>query len=193
MISLQFEVGIGTFQVDWTEKDGQPFLSQIHCLVSKKEQGSTHLIRVEQSPYLIKNVVKQIRNFFDTGEPLNAVPWSYIDRRGWTDFQVQVYQSLTMIPHGETRTYSWLASRVGNIQACRAVGQALRKNPLPILIPCHRVVSAQALGGFMGVLDPDQPELKFKKHLIELEHSFLSPPFSFLSATPSFIGNVSFA
>ncbi len=66
-----------------------------------------------------------------------------------TDFQRQVYHATCTIPYGETRSYGWVAEKIGNPKAARAVGQALNKNPLPILIPCHRVIGHDAsLVGF---------------------------------------------
>ncbi|MEK6705660.1 MAG: MGMT family protein, partial [Bdellovibrionota bacterium] len=79
------------------------------------------------------------------------------------------------IPYGETRTYGWVASRIKNPSANRAVGQALRSNPLPIIIPCHRIVSANSLGGFMGHTNPDDPELKLKQGLLALEGIYRQP------------------
>jgi O-6-methylguanine DNA methyltransferase len=65
-----------------------------------------------------------------------------------TSFQNQVWQGLCTIPYGTVKTYGEVASMIGNPRACRAVGQANRQNPLPILVPCHRVVSHQGLGGY---------------------------------------------
>ncbi len=65
------------------------------------------------------------------------------------------------------------------------LSRPLRRNPIPILLPCHRIVSADALGGFMGTTDPDQPELKLKSWLIEHENGYLNPAFSFFSAIPA--------
>ena len=59
-----------------------------------------------------------------------------------TPFMTGVWTELGRIPHGETRSYSEIATAVGNPRACRAVGQAINRNPIPILIPCHRVVGA---------------------------------------------------
>ena len=68
-----------------------------------------------------------------------------------TRFQCRVWGACRDIPPGETRTYGWIAKelRLGNAH-CRAIGNALRVNPLPILVPCHRVVSASGLGGYAG-------------------------------------------
>ena len=66
-----------------------------------------------------------------------------------TAFQQRVWQALLDIPYGEVRTYSQVAQAVGNPRACRAVGQANNKNPIPLIIPCHRVVAAGGkLGGY---------------------------------------------
>lgn len=80
-----------------------------------------------------------------------------------TPFQRKVWQELCRIPYGETATYGAIAARIGNPKAVRAVGQANHRNPIPILIPCHRVVAANGrLGGYGGGTD-----LKIK--LLKLE------------------------
>lgn len=65
-----------------------------------------------------------------------------------TGFQKIVWRALTGIPYGETRTYAQLAAGISNPRACRAVGGANGRNPIPVIIPCHRVVAANGLGGF---------------------------------------------
>ncbi|MCS6963496.1 MAG: methylated-DNA--[protein]-cysteine S-methyltransferase [Thermoflexus sp.] len=68
-----------------------------------------------------------------------------------TPFQQRVWKEAARIPYGQTLTYRELARRIGQPQAARAVGQALGANPLPILIPCHRVIAADGrLGGYTG-------------------------------------------
>ncbi len=59
-----------------------------------------------------------------------------------TPFQQQVWRMLLTIPFGETRSYQWLAEAVGRPKAARAVGQAVGKNPLPLVVPCHRIIAA---------------------------------------------------
>ncbi len=83
---------------------------------------------------------------------------------GGSDFQRQVWAALVRIPWGETRTYGELARRLGREGAARAVGSANGANPLPLLIPCHRVVAAGGLGGYSG-------GLALKRQLLELEGS----------------------
>jgi methylated-DNA-[protein]-cysteine S-methyltransferase len=80
-----------------------------------------------------------------------------------TNFQVNVWQALLTIPFGETRSYGQLARQLGNPQAMRAVGAANGRNPIPIVVPCHRVIGASGdLVGFGG-------GLKMKAQLLELE------------------------
>ncbi|SDM00135.1 methylated-DNA-[protein]-cysteine S-methyltransferase [Franzmannia pantelleriensis] len=67
-----------------------------------------------------------------------------------SDFQRQVWAALLRIPYGETRTYGELARRLGRDGAARAIGAASGANPLPLLIPCHRVVAADGMGGYSG-------------------------------------------
>lgn len=70
-----------------------------------------------------------------------------------TDFQRQVWQAIAAIPTGETRTYGELAQMIGRPNAVRAVGSACGKNPVPLFIPCHRVVAAHGgVGGFTAGL-----------------------------------------
>lgn len=140
--------------------------------------------------FVLSDLTKTFENYFSHGAPLGAVPWDLIDDRGWTSFQRQVYRAIADIPHGETRTYGWVAQRIGNGAAGRAVGQALRSNPLPILIPCHRVVASTSLGGFMGLVDPECSELRLKQRLISLEEEFLNPLFDFLTPSRELLGPI---
>lgn len=85
-----------------------------------------------------------------------------------TDFQRRCWRSLCDIPYGETISYGEQAARVGSPKACRAVGMANHNNPIPIIIPCHRVVGrGGSLTGYGGGLD-------VKAFLLELERRELS-------------------
>ena len=80
-----------------------------------------------------------------------------------TDFMLRVWKSLLNIPYGETRSYQEIALSVGNKKASRAVGHACKQNPIPIIIPCHRVIGTNGkLTGFGGGLE-------LKARLLELE------------------------
>lgn len=97
-------------------------------------------------------------------EVLRRYAWS---RLGLTDFQISVYEACASIPFGEVRTYSQLAAEIGRPGAARAVGGALRRNPVPILVPCHRVVGSDgSLRGFGG---SRAEGLEVKRWLLELE------------------------
>jgi methylated-DNA-[protein]-cysteine S-methyltransferase len=87
-----------------------------------------------------------------------------------TDFQNEIWRQIALIPFGETVTYTELARRAGAPEAVRAAGTAAGKNPLGIIIPCHRVVGKHgALGGYAG-------GLKRKQHLLALEKSYREKP-----------------
>ena len=80
-----------------------------------------------------------------------------------TDFQKRVWEALIQIPYGETRTYKEIAAAAGNPKASRAVGMANNRNPIPIIIPCHRVIGTNgSLTGYAG-------GLKVKEYLLKLE------------------------
>lgn len=79
-----------------------------------------------------------------------------------TDFQKMVWNEISMIPYGETASYSDLAKRIGRPNAYRAVGNACNSNPIPLIIPCHRVVASNDIGGFGG-------GLALKKKLMDIE------------------------
>ncbi len=81
-----------------------------------------------------------------------------------TEFEREVWSALSLIPFGETRTYKWVAETIGRAGAVRAVGQALSKNPIPIVVPCHRVIeSGGSIGGYaLGV--------NTKVRLLEMEY-----------------------
>jgi O-6-methylguanine DNA methyltransferase len=79
-----------------------------------------------------------------------------------TAFQMKVWRTIQKIPSGETRTYGEAAAMAGCPKGARAIGQAMHRNPLPIVFPCHRVVAANGLGGFSG-----GPGLK--RYLLERE------------------------
>lgn len=80
-----------------------------------------------------------------------------------TPFQKKVLSEVARIPYGEKRTYGEVAARLGNARASRAVGTANANNPLPLVIPCHRVVATTGLGGYGG-------GLKMKKSLLDMEN-----------------------
>ncbi len=100
------------------------------------------------------------------GAPNDFPRNSPLIQRG-SPFQHRVWRALCGIPFATTRTYGEIARELGNPHLARAVGQACNRNPLPLIIPCHRVVSSTGLGGFAGggkvkktLLDYEQARLK---------------------------------
>ncbi len=89
-------------------------------------------------------------------------PEAELDLSGFTEFQRQVFAAVQSIPRGQTLTYGEVALLVGRPGAARAVGQTMAKNPFLILVPCHRVVSKEGLGGFGWGLEA-------KRRLLEAE------------------------
>ena len=82
-----------------------------------------------------------------------------------TYFQKMVWQTVLSIPYGSTRSYSWVAKRIGSPGSYRAVGQALKANPIAIFVPCHRIIAADgSLGGYAGTSG-----LGMKRDLLKLE------------------------
>jgi methylated-DNA-[protein]-cysteine S-methyltransferase len=125
------------------------------------------LLRIRE-PYIVKesdstilsDLPQRLRHYF-TGEPVYFP--DKLDLRETTSFQQRVWKATQTIPYGETRSYAQLADQLGYDKAARAVGQALSKNPLPILIPCHRVINLDGrLGGFSAGLE-------LKKYLLWME------------------------
>lgn len=87
-----------------------------------------------------------------------------IDLQKGTPFQKKVWKTLQKIPFGKVRSYRWVAKNIGKPRALRAVGQACGANPLPLVIPCHRVISNNGeIGGFSAGLRWKQKLLKLEK------------------------------
>jgi len=86
---------------------------------------------------------------------------------GFSPFTRSVFQKVRTIPYGETRSYKWVAKKLGLYKGSRAIGQALKKNPLTIIIPCHRVIKNNGeIGGFSkGIV--------VKKKLLDMEKQCL--------------------
>jgi O-6-methylguanine DNA methyltransferase len=105
---------------------------------------------------------RQLEEYFRGERQLFEVE---LDLRG-TPFQIRTWRALMQIPYGETRSYLDIASAVGNRRAVRAVGQANGRNPVPIIVPCHRVIRANGeIGGFGAGLE-------IKEYLLALERRY---------------------
>ena len=101
----------------------------------------------EDTSYYLSKCIAQLNEYFDGKR--NSFDLK-LNPEG-TDFQKEVWKELLKIPYGETRTYQQIANAIGDPGASRAVGNANNKNPIPIIIPCHRVLSSDGkLTGYAG-------------------------------------------
>lgn len=147
------------------------FEAPIGRLILEEDQGALSCVRlaafddVKQSVVpsaLLLNAQKQLEAYFEGRLFCFDLPLCF---RG-TPFQKDVWRALCHVPYGQTICYETLAARCGNSRACRAVGMANHKNPLLIVVPCHRVV------GKNGALTGYAMGLKVKKYLLELEQKY---------------------
>jgi len=108
---------------------------------------------IERADALPEHLARAIRRRIE-GDRRNRIP---LDLRGHTPFEVMVWMKALEIPRGEVRPYGWIASEIGRPRAVRAVGTALAHNPVPLVIPCHRVVRSD---GTIGQYSMGGPEAK---------------------------------
>ena len=134
-------------------------------------QRSTHEVRqllgnnikyATWSPHLFKDLMERLRIYFSGHR--TTFP-DELDLSRATPFQREVWEITRLIPYGETRSYTWVAEQIGKPKALRAVGQALGSNPLPVIVPCHRVLNVDGkLGGY-------SEGVEMKRYLLSLEAS----------------------
>jgi len=153
----------GLFIISWGYKNEKEF-------VKKEVRSQKHVLEGFNQGSEVRSIVKDdlhfraiktdIAKYFSGG--FVSVKKYALDLRG-TDFQKKVWNVLSGIPYGKVLTYRQVAEKIGKPRASRAVGGACGANPLPIIIPCHRVVAGNGgLGGFSG-------GLKLKRFLLRLE------------------------
>ena len=130
----------------------------------------THLINIQftqpqkallQTTELLSMATIQLDEYFQGKRTTFSLPFKLTG----TPFQLAVWKELQNIPYGKTTSYKEIAQKINKPKACRAVGMANNKNPLPIVIPCHRVIGSNGkLIGYAGGLN-------LKNYLLELEKS----------------------
>ena len=139
----------GLFRLDWQQ---QPFLG------------------ADQENYVSRETIKQIKHYFNSQLSDFTVP---LDLSGYSPALVKWLFVLATVPFGNVITYKEFAKRWGNIRAARAAGQACRRNPLPIILPCHRIVQADGkFDNYSGrdKTNPREPNnIMIKQWLINLE------------------------
>ena len=114
------------------------------------------------SPPFFQDLMERLKAYFSGYE---ATFPDKLDLSRATPFQCEVWEATRLIPYGETRSYAWIAGQIKKPGAFRATGQALGRNPFPVIVPCHRVLASNgALGGFTGGIE-------MKQYLLRLEAS----------------------
>ncbi len=149
----------------WVTAAGGPRGLRLLTLPERTEQGALEaagaaLDGATRDDAALRSVRDQVTEYL-AGEPVAFT--APLDLEGAPPFFRAAWKACQGIPRGETRTYAWLAAQAGNPLAVRAAGQAMARNPIPLIIPCHRVVgSGGGLHGYGG-------GLAMKARLLEME------------------------
>jgi len=155
MAMTQVETPIGLLTV----VAGPAGVQQILFDGEQPPEGATH----EPAEGVLEEAAAQLRQYFAGDRTSFDLP---VDLRG-TPFQQKAWLALATIPFGETISYGEQARRVGRPTAARAIGAANGRNPVPIVLPCHRVIGASGeLTGFGGGLDTKQALLEHERRVI---------------------------
>ncbi len=150
-MNAYFDSPIGFFEIAASEQAIGSLFFREETFPSNKPSG------------VLKNCFNQLTEYFEGKRKIFSLD---LDLEG-TDFQKKVWNELLKIPFGETISYLELSERIGNVKAIRAVGNANGKNPVSIIVPCHRVIGANGrLIGYGG-------GLWRKRWLLEFERSFV--------------------
>src|SRR5262249_49629114 len=130
-----FDTALGRCGVAWTEAG----------ILRLELSTSETRAETEPPPWVRELIVRVQRHLAGDVQDLSS---ARVDLTRVPAFHAKVYEALRLVPAGQTVTYGELAKRVGAPDAVRAVGQAMKKNPIPLVIPCHRVLAAKGAGGF---------------------------------------------
>jgi methylated-DNA-[protein]-cysteine S-methyltransferase len=141
----------GLIRVGLPNQDADLLLSELATRISP---------RVLEAPAQLDGARRELDLYFEGRLDSFDLP---LDWRLSDGFQLRVQKAIARIPYGETRNYTEMATRAGNVRAVRAAGTACGRNPIPVVVPCHRVLrSSGGLGGYGG-------GLPMKQGLLELE------------------------
>ena len=159
MKTITIKTPAGAFHASFTER-GLARLEFPGRADTSQSNGTSPAIPSRQTRHWEHLTRAAVESLLDGHVPKELPP---LDLSDGTEFQRRVWNALKAIPLGKTKSYGQIAQTVGRPDAARAVGQACGANPIPLLIPCHRVLAAnRKLGGFSGGLD-------WKKRLLAVE------------------------
>ncbi|KAA6348085.1 Methylated-DNA--protein-cysteine methyltransferase [termite gut metagenome] len=144
------------------------YQSPVGCLAIGVEEGALTSLQFSNEKAsaerpvhpLLQETCKQLDEYFAGKRSVFELPLAFEG----TAFQQKVWKELQLIPFGQTISYAQLAQAVGNPKACRAVGSANGRNPIAIIVPCHRVINANGgLGGYAYGLEVKSRLLKLER------------------------------
>ncbi len=154
-----FETPIGLLTIWYIIKENKPVLIRVIINSPLKDFTDVDSVVLVKKP-LSSSVRKEFLEYLSGQRRVFTVAHALIG----TDFEKKVWTALKDIPYGETRSYKWLALAVGSPKSPRAVGQALGRNPLPLIIPCHRIIHEDGrIGGYSSGTD-------IKRRLLDIEY-----------------------
>ena len=162
-----FDTAIGSCGIAWNDKAIVRVQLPEHSPEATYEKLISYCNDVQLAdkniPAFAQNAMNKIQSHLDGNvQDLKDIP---VDLDGYPQFHRRVYQALRMVPSGKVVSYAQLAEKAGSPLASRAVGQAMAHNPLAMIVPCHRVLSASGkLGGFSAYGGD-----KTKKRLLDIE------------------------
>jgi methylated-DNA-[protein]-cysteine S-methyltransferase len=159
MESAVWQSPFGEIRITATEKG----IGELHIEGKKSSAPSSRSHRPHPA---IRQTGKALSDYFSGKQKTFSLP---LDLRG-TPFQKAVWRELLRIPYGQTRTYGEIARRIGKPRAARAVGMACHRNPVGIIIPCHRVIGADgSLTGYAGGLKTNRALLDRQRRYTQLK------------------------
>jgi methylated-DNA-[protein]-cysteine S-methyltransferase len=143
-----FDTAIGPCGVAWSERGVTRLqLPESNRGATEKRLGASAERATEAAPAEIEQLIANVRDYM-TGRSIDFVS-VVVDLTNIEPFESEVYAAARAIPWGQTVSYGELARRIGSPGAARAVGRALGRNPVPIIIPCHRILAkGHRIGGF---------------------------------------------
>lgn len=150
---MQFESILGTI---WLDANSEALTRVSYTPLIENPLANQTILALTQS---------QLEEYFAGKRTTFDLPYQF---ESGTPFQQEVWQALTEIPYGETCSYQAVAEKIQRPKAVRAIGQANRNNPLPILVPCHRVIGKS--GKLVGYSGFSEAGLQIKEQLLTIEN-----------------------
>ncbi len=163
------DTAIGTFGLAWSRRG----LARVLLPDDNREKTEGRLARLAE-PAKVPQTPRHILDRIEAYGAGSAVDFAdvVLDFEGVPEFRQRVYRDILAVGWGETTSYGEIALRLGDLQLARAVGQAMGRNPVPLVVPCHRVLAAQRrTGGFSA---PGGTDAKLR--MLALEGVLLAPP-----------------